>query len=119
MYYFYLIESLSGRVGFGIAQDIKDRNKDYCSHCGEIVNMVVYGGLRAHSKSLERSIKSELIEHRWIVADWKTEWLDKPCTLNFLKGYVDSLIKERHLKVQLITTEYNFSMDIEDFIDNN
>jgi len=60
MYHFYIIISVSGRIGFGIAQDIAERNKQYCSHAGDIVKMYVYQGLRSHAKALERTIKPNM-----------------------------------------------------------
>jgi hypothetical protein len=112
MYYFYLIESLGGRAGFGIAQDPKERNKQYCSHAGGIVNMHVYGGLRAHAKALERTIKTQYIDNIWQIEGWKTEWLNDDVPMCKLKEYVDSLIHERHFKLKLITDKYNFLQDL-------
>lgn len=108
MYNFYLIKSLGGRAGFGIAQDIKERNKQYCSHAGGVVNMFVYSGLRAHAKALERTIKTQYIDNIWQIEDWKTEWLNDNVSMETLKNYVDSLIKERHFKLKLVDEEYNF-----------
>ena len=109
MYHFYLIESLGGRAGFGIAQDIKERNKQYCSHAGGIVKMQVYSGLRAHAKALERTIKTQYIDNIWIIEEWKTEWLNDNITMSELKEYVDSLIEERHFRLKLIVSNYNFT----------
>lgn len=109
MYHFYLIESLGNRAGFGIAQDIKERNKQYCSHAGGIVKMQVYGGLRAHAKALERTIKTQYIDNIWKIEDWNTEWLNDDISLRQLKDYVDELIKERHFKLKLITKDYDFT----------
>lgn len=108
MYHFYLIESLGGRAGFGIAQDIKERNKQYCSHAGGIVDMYVYSGLRAHAKALERTIKIQYVDNIWQIEDWKTEWLNDDVPMTTLKEYVDSLIKERHFKLKLVAKDYNF-----------
>ncbi len=108
MYYLYLINSLGGRVGFGIAQDIKERNKQYCSHAGGIVNMHVYGGLRAHAKALERTIKTQYVDNIWQIEDWKTEWLNDSVSMDILKQYVDMLIKERHFNLKLLVSDYNF-----------
>lgn len=112
MYNFYLIESLGGRAGFGIAQDVKERNKQYCSHAGGIVNMYVYGGLRAHAKALERTIKTQYTDNIWQIEDWKTEWLNDDVPMSDLKEYVDTLIKERHFKLKLIAENYNFLQDL-------
>jgi len=112
MYHFYLIQSLGGRAGFGIAQDIKERNKQYCSHAGGIVNMHVYTGLRAHAKALERTIKTQYVDNIWIIEDWKTEWLNDSVPMEVLKKYVDDLIKERHFKLKCIAQDWNFLQDI-------
>jgi hypothetical protein len=109
MYYFYIIESLSGRVGFGIAQGIKERNKQYCSHAGGIVKMQVYGGLRAHAKALERTIKTQYVDNIWQIEDWQTEWLNVDVSLETLKQYVESLIKDRHFRLNLIVSDYDFT----------
>jgi hypothetical protein len=112
MYYFYLIESLGGRAGFGIAQDPKERNKQYCSHAGGIVNMHLYGGLRAHAKAIERTIKTQYIDNIWQIEDWKTEWLNEDVSMKTLKKYVEDLIKERHFKLKLIVENYNFLQEL-------
>jgi hypothetical protein len=113
MYYFYIIISVSGRIGFGIAQDIKERNKQYCSHAGSIVNMVVYGGLRTHAKALERIVKTQYIDNIWIIEDWKTEWLNDNITLNDFKTYIDELITERHFRLTQVAESYNFGQDLD------
>jgi hypothetical protein len=112
MYYLYLIESLSGRVGFGIAQTPKERNKQYCSHAGGIVNMHLYGGLRAHAKALERTIKTQYVDNIWTIEDWQTEWLNDDIPMSQLKEYVETLIAERHFRLQLIATDYNFTKEL-------
>jgi len=109
MYHFYIIESLSGRVGFGIAQVIKERNKQYCSHAGGIVKMQVYGGLRAHAKALERTIKTQYVDNIWQIEDWQTEWLNSNVSLETLTQYVESLIKDRHFRLNLIASDYDFT----------
>ena len=114
MYYFYIIISVSGRIGFGIAQNIKERNKQYCSHAGSIVNMFVYGGLRNHAKALERIIKTQYIDNIWIIEDWKTEWLTEDINMENFKEYVDGLISERHYRLTLIAENYNFTQDVLD-----
>ena len=38
-YYFYIVQG--DRVGFGIAQDMKDRSQKYSSHTGRVVNFSV------------------------------------------------------------------------------
>lgn len=109
MYFFYIIISVGGRVGFGIAQNIKERNQQYCSHAGDIVNMYVYGGQRTHAKALERTIKTQYIDNIWVIEDWQTEWLNKDVTAEQLKSYVDELIQERHFHLNLIAKNYNFT----------
>lgn len=112
MYSFYLIESLGGRAGFGIAQDIKERNKQYCSHAGGIVKMHVYKGLRAHAKALERTIKTQYVDNIWKIEDWQTEWLNDDVPMQTLKEYVDTLITERHFKLKLVATNYDFQQEL-------
>ena len=113
MYYFYIIISVSGRIGFGIAQDIKERNKQYCSHAGSIVNMVVYGGLRTHAKALERIVKTQYIDNIWVIEDWKTEWLNDNITLNDFETYINGLITERHFRLTQKSKSYNFGQELD------
>lgn len=109
MYNFYIIISVGGRIGFGIAQDIRERNKQYCSHAGDIVKMYVYQGQRTHAKALERTIKTQYIDNIWVIDDWRTEWLNKDITANQLKEYVDELIAERHFHLNLVAKDYDFT----------
>lgn len=111
-YFFYIVQPFE-RVGFGIAENIKDRNHKYSSHSGKIVNFpYVYGGHRPHAKALERTIKREFVDNLWIVEDWKTEWLNEDVTSDTLKEYVDRLILERHYKLKLVMSNYNFTKQI-------
>ncbi len=113
MYYLYLIESVKGRAGFGITSDPKERNKHYCSHSGDIVEFVyLYGGLRAHAKALERTIKTQYVDNLWSIEGWNTEWLNTGVGIDTLKQYVDLLINERHFNLVLIQTNYNFTQDL-------
>ena len=112
MYYLYLIQSPFGRPGFGIMQTPPERNKQYCSHMGGMVNMRVYGGLRAHAKALERTIKTQYIDNIWTVDDWKTEWLNDTVPMSQLIDYVETLITERHFRLQLIDPDYNFTKEL-------
>jgi predicted GIY-YIG superfamily endonuclease len=113
MYYFYVIVSAFGRIGFGIATDPQERNKQYCSHSGGIVQFVLlYGGERAHAKALERIIKTQYVDNIWKVEDWKTEWLNDNVTIEEFQKYIEELILERHIKVKLITTNYDFRQDL-------
>jgi hypothetical protein len=110
MYYFYIIVSLGGRVGFGITKNPPERNQQYCSHAGGIVKFVLlYGGIRAHAKALERTIKTQYIDNLWLVGDWKTEWLNENVTAATLQAYVDDLIATRHMNLKLVATEYDFT----------
>lgn len=112
MYHLYLVKSIGGRIGFGIATNIKDRNKHYSSHSGDIVTFpVIYGGLRSHAKAIEKTIKNELSDHIWYVDDWKTEWLDKKYDETFLENFVSKTIEERHCKLKIIHRNYNFTLD--------
>jgi len=114
MYYLYLIQSPFGRSGFGIMQTPKERNKQYCSHMGGIVNMRIYGGLRAHAKALERTIKTQYVDNIWTIDDWETEWLNDTVPMIQLQEYVESLIAERHFRLKLIVPEWNFTQDLPD-----
>ena len=109
MYYFYIIISVGGRVGFGIAQNIEDRNQQYCSHAGDIVKMYVYGGQRTHAKALERTIKTQYVDNIWKISDWQTEWLNSDITKEQLKAYVDELIEQRHFHLTLVKENYDFT----------
>lgn len=79
---------------------------------GGIVNMRVYGGLRAHAKALERTIKTQYVDNIWTIDDWKTEWLNDDIPMSQLKDYVEDLIKERHFKLKLIASDWNFTQDL-------
>jgi hypothetical protein len=112
-YHLYLVTSIGGRAGFGIATDYKERNKHYASHSGDIVKFsYIYSGLRAHAKALERTIKTQYVDNIWMVDDWKTEWLVKSVPMNELNSYVNELICERHYRLSLLATDYDFTQDI-------
>jgi hypothetical protein len=112
MYYLYLIQSLGGRAGFGVTQNPKERNKQYCSHSGDIVQFkFLYGGIRAHGKALENTIKRQYVGNIWMVDDWKTEWLKDNVSIESLKEYVEDLIKTRHFRLTLVHTDYDFRKD--------
>jgi hypothetical protein len=89
-----------------------ERNKQYCSHMGGIVNMQVYGGLRAHAKALERTIKTQYTDNIWTIDDWDTEWLKDTVPMAQLKSYVDNLIQTRHFRLSLIAQDWNFQLDL-------
>ena len=109
MYHLYLMEAPGGRTGFGICQHYFDRNKKYISHMGEIVKFsYIYGGTRAHAKSVERTIKQKLQDKLWTIEDWKTEWLDD-LSIDELKIYVDDLIERQHYKLELVKTNYDIT----------
>jgi hypothetical protein len=92
-------------------QTPKERNKQYCSHMGGIVNMRIYGGLRAHAKALERTIKTQYVDNIWTIDDWETEWLNDDIPMSQLQDYVESLIAERHFRLKLIVPEWNFTQE--------
>ena len=113
MYYFYIIVSAFGRIGFGIAQDPKERNKQYCSHSGGIVKFVLlYGGQRTHAKALERTIKTQYIDNIWKIEDWNTEWLNDSVTIDEFQKYVNEIISERHVRLKLVAKDYDFQEDL-------
>jgi hypothetical protein len=74
--------------------------------------MQLYGGLRAHAKALERTIKTQYVDNIWQIEDWKTEWLNDNVPLSALQEYVDKLIKERHFKLKLVAKDYNFLLEL-------
>ena len=109
MYHLYIVKSIGGRIGFGIATDLKERNKHYASHSGDIVQFpLVFGGLRAHAKAVEKTIKREYEDHLWQVDDWKTEWLKKEVYMEDFEKFIMTLIKERHYKLEVVKRDYNF-----------
>jgi hypothetical protein len=111
MYHLYIIKPLN-RTGFGICSDKKDRNKKYTSHVGEIVKFsYVWGGLRTHAKVVERTIKQQFVDNTWQVGEWKTEWLDESITVEYLKEYVEQLIKDRHYRLDLINVDYDLTQE--------
>lgn len=113
MYYLYLVQSSKGRAGFGISQDPVERNKQYSSHSGDIIKFpFLYGGLRSHAKALERTIKTQYVDNLWIIDDWKTEWLADNISIDSLKEYVDELINERHFRLSLIKTDFDFTKEL-------
>jgi hypothetical protein len=115
MYYLYIIESVGGRAGFGIAANPKERNAQYVSHSGDIVKFkYLYGGIRGHAKTVERTIKTQYVDNIWQVEEWKTEGLKDGITVEDLKSYVDQLLNERKfLKLKLVATDYDFRQAIE------
>ena len=113
MYYFYIIQAPNGRVGFGIASAPNDRIKKYTSHCGEIVEFpFLFGGMRCQAKSLEKIIKREYVDNLWVIENWKTEWLNLDITLGEFHNYVKELISERHIRVELVATSFNFLSEL-------
>jgi hypothetical protein len=114
MYYFYIIVSAFGRIGFGICQNPHERNKQYCSHSGGIVDFVfLYGGMRAHAKALERTIKTQYSDNIWVIDDWKTEWLNDNVRLEDFHKYVSGLVQERHRRfLKQVATDYNFQKEL-------
>lgn len=110
MYYFYVIKSLGGRLGFGITSNPTERNKQYTSHSGDIVKFThLYGGLKTHASALERIIKTQWIDNLWKIEGWKTEWLNRDINIDEFIEHVDSLITQRHLKIELIATDFDFT----------
>lgn len=107
-YYFYIVQG--DRTGFGIAQDMKDRSQKYSSHSGRVVNFpYVYAGYKPQVQSLERSIKIVMFDDIWLVEDWRTEWFNDNITVEIFKETVDRLIAERHMKIECIAKDYNFT----------
>lgn len=118
-YYLYLVESVGGRAGFGIAEDYRERNKHYASHSGDIVKFSrIYTGLRAKAKALERTIKRQYVDNIWMVDDWKTEWLVKDVSMSQLEAYVDNLNSTRHFGLTLFAQGYDFTQGELDPLEN-
>ena len=69
----------------------------------------LYSGLRAHAKALERTIKVQYVDNIWKIDDWETEWLNDNVPVAELQQYVEQLIKERHLKLTLTKTDFDFT----------
>ena len=112
MYFLYLIQSPKGRAGFGIAKNPQGRNRDYVAHCGDIVNFpYLYGGTIAHVKKIENVIKEQYVDNIWHIEERPLEWLNDGISVEQLKEYVDTLISERHYRVKLVATDYNFTKD--------
>ena len=114
MYYLYIIESVGGRAGFGIAANPKERNAQYISHSGDIVKFkYLYGGIRGHAKTVERTIKTQYVDNIWQVEEWKTEWLNDGITVDDLKAYIDQLLNERKfIKLKLVATDYDCRQEL-------
>lgn len=116
MYYFYIIKP-KNRVGFGIAADPNTRLQKYISHTGDDVKFsYLYGGIRTKAHSLERTIKKENFDKLWQLETWskvwKTEWLNEDADLEEFKNYVDSLIVERHLGLELIAKDFDITQSL-------
>lgn len=110
MYYFYIIKSVGGRLGFGITSNPTERNKQYTSHSGDMVKFIyLYGGLKTHASALERTIKTQWVDKLWKIEGWKTEWLNSDIDMHEFVNDVNSLITDRHLKVELIATDFDFT----------
>ena len=85
MYHLYIVKSIGGRIGFGIATDLKERNKHYASHSGDIVQFpLVFGGLRAHAKAVEKNIKRDL----WDDKINRAKIYQKVFFINMTKGLI-------------------------------
>lgn len=110
MSYFYIIESVNGRVGFGITSNPIERNKQYAAHSGDIIKFkYIYSGLKSHAHALEQIIKNQWFDDLWWIEDWKTEWLLKDIKIDDFHNRVHQLIIDRHLKLKLIVTDFDFT----------
>lgn len=113
MYYFYIIESVGGRVGFGITTNPTERNKQYASHSGDIVKFrYLYGGMKTHATALERTIKTQWVDDLWKVEGWNTEWLVSDITLDEFFSKVDDMVRERHLNLRLVAVDFDFTKQL-------
>lgn len=110
MYYFYIVQSIGGRVGFGITKDYEERNKQYCSHSGDIVTFpLVFGGRKNHAINLENSIKREMMDECWAVEGWRTEWLNSDMTLEQFIRIIEEKISERHYVLEIVEEDFSIS----------
>ncbi len=109
-YYFYIVQNLRGRLGFGIAKDYVERNKQYSAHSGDLIAFpLLYAGPEMKCKALERQFKKYTIDDIWLVDEWRTEWWNDYVTLDNVKEMVtDAIERKRLLEVKLFTTDYNF-----------
>lgn len=109
MYYFYLIESVRGRPGFGITSIPHERNKQYISHSGDLLKFVyLFGGQKTHAKALESAIKTQYVDNLWKLDDWETEWLADGFTMDQLYTHVTELITDRHYHLKLVATDFDY-----------
>ena len=66
-YYFYIVQNLRNRLGFGIAKDYFERNKQYSAHSGDIITFpLLYAGPEMKCKALERQFKKYTIDDIWL-----------------------------------------------------
>jgi hypothetical protein len=109
--YFYIIKN-STDLGFGITSNYESRAQDYVSHAGPRSGAYfpyVFTGLTPHVRTLENIVKDQWIDRTFITRDgWKTEWLKEDETLEQFAQDILNVIKERHLKVNIFTEDYNF-----------
>lgn len=110
MYYFYVVKSSLGRIGFGIAKDYLERNQQYCSHSGDnIVFPYVFGGSKNAAKTLESTIKREMSDDRWMIDNWKTEWFNDNIDLDTFLQIVAGKITERCFDLKIVEENYSIN----------
>lgn len=112
--YFYIIKN-STDLGFGITGNYVNRAQDYVSHSGPNSGAhfaQLWTGHTPHIKKLERIVKEQWIDRTFISQDgWKTEWLQDNETVEQFTTDIENVVKERHLKVELYRSNYNFLLD--------
>lgn len=109
MYYFYLIESVRGRPGFGITSIPHERNKQYISHSGDLLKFkYLFGGQKTHAKALEAALKTQYVDNLWKLDDWETEWLADGFTMDQLVTHVNELINDRHYQLKVVATDFDY-----------
>lgn len=110
MYYFYIVKSSNGRIGFGIAKDYEERNRQYCSHSGDVIVFpYVFGGKMNAAKALENSIKRELVDDRWDVEGWRTEWFNDYIKLDDFINIVKQKISDRRYDLEIVAENFSIS----------
>lgn len=109
--YFYIVKTKTD-IGFGITGDYEKRAQDYVSHSGPnsgIYFPIVLTGYTPHIKKIESIIKHQWIDRTYVSRDgWKTEWLRENESVDDFFNDIMMVIKERHLRIQLHTRDYNF-----------
>jgi hypothetical protein len=111
MTYFYIIESIKGRPGFGITTKPMDRIQQYISHNGENIEFKdLYGGNPMQAAALETLLKTQYKNELWMVnsrvRSWKTEWMNDSWKYNSFKEFIENTIAERHFDLKVVVQNF-------------